>query len=92
MAQAPASNWRCDNSGDMVVLPCGASETPLSAQNRATTSMLCIRSLWEITITGNMKSSANRFSPASATESRSAAPGDSGQPLYCQPRSALARS
>ena len=84
IAQAPACICRWDSSGDMVVLPWGARDTPLSAQNRATVSMLWARSRSESTITGNMKSSRKTFSPADPTEPRSAPFGDRGQPLYCQ--------
>ena len=92
MAHAPASSWRCDSSGDMLVLPWGESDTPLSSQNRATVLMLWARALSEITITGNMKSSAKRLNSPEVAVPRSAPPATRGQPLYCHWRSALATS
>ena len=40
MPQAPWTSWRAASSGDMAVLPCGASATPARSQYAAIASML----------------------------------------------------
>ena len=40
MPQAPWASWRAASSGDMAVLPCGASATPARSQYAAIASML----------------------------------------------------
>ena len=40
MPQAPRASWRAASSGDIAVLPCGASATPARSQYAAIASML----------------------------------------------------
>src|SRR5579859_4021084 len=92
IAQAPAANWRANNCGAIVVLPCGARSTPADAQNAARPWMFWLSAVSRSTITGVMKPPPNRLGrrPArSAAVTGVTAPKPFSQMLTGRARSAV---
>ncbi|MCY1544310.1 hypothetical protein D9M68_801850 [compost metagenome] len=67
---APASSWRWNSCGDMVVLPCGARSMPHSRTRDCIHWRLCSSASRLSTASGSGRSPASTFQPAAPTSLR----------------------
>ena len=80
--QAPAASWRSKSSGAIVVLPCGASETPRSlAPAGHQLDVVLERARLAARAPGVGRSPASRFHPCSRTVAGVTPSGPGGKPL-----------